>query len=164
MGFTPFSKTRTNAKIQGWDLAPADPPLSQSHFASGYEGFTPSSQTRTNAKIQGWDLVPLRPTPDLIFFRLRQGGTHPVLVDSDGVGFETMCYYLIINTIKDLYCAVLREFATTCDFAVTNCHGIYFPHSQSEIIAKMPSPFEIRLNNPTVKQWLNPICIRRPLV
>jgi len=27
--------------------------------------------------------VPLKPTPDLIFFRLRQGGTHPVLEDAD---------------------------------------------------------------------------------
>ena len=61
------------------------------------------------------------------------------------MGFETIRYYLIINAIKDLYCAVLREIATTCDYAVTNCHGIYFPHFQSEIIAKMPSPFELKL-------------------
>jgi hypothetical protein len=47
------------------------------------------------------------------------------------VGFETMRYYLIINTIKDLYCAVLREIATTCDYAVTNCHEIHPPHFQS---------------------------------
>jgi len=60
------------------------------------------------------------------------------------VGFETIRYYLIINTIKDLYCDVSREIATTCDYAVTNCHGIYFPHFQSEIIAKMPSPFNKR--------------------
>ncbi len=57
-------------------------------------------------KCEGWDLVPLRPAPDLIFFRLRLVEIYPVLEDSDGVGFETMCYYLIINTIKDLYCAV----------------------------------------------------------
>jgi hypothetical protein len=75
--------------------------------------------TRTNAEIQGWDLVPLRPSPDLIFFRLRLGRTHPVLEDSDGVGFETIRYYLIISTIKNLYCAVLRKIATTCDYAVT---------------------------------------------
>jgi hypothetical protein len=75
--------------------------------------------------------VPLKTTPDLIFLRLRLGRIYPVLDDSDGEGFETMCYYLIINTIKDLYCAVLREIATTCDYAVTNCHGIYFPHLQS---------------------------------
>ena len=90
-------------------------------------------------------MVPLKPTPDLILFRHRLKGIYPVLDDSDGVGFETMCYYLIITTIKDLYCAVLQEVATTCDFAVTNCHGIYFPHFQSEIIAKMPSPFEIKI-------------------
>ena len=46
----------------------------------------------------------------------------------DGVGFETICYYLIINTIKDLYCTVLRKIATTCAYAVTNCHGICSPH------------------------------------
>jgi len=33
-------------------------------------------------------LVPLKPTPDLIFFRLRLVGIHPVFDDSDGVGFE----------------------------------------------------------------------------
>ena len=38
---------------------------------------------------------------------------------ADGVGFETIRYYLIINTIKDLYCAVLREIATTCNYSVT---------------------------------------------
>jgi hypothetical protein len=90
----------------------------------------------------GGILVPLKPTPDLIFFRLQLLGIYPVLVDSDGVGFETIRYYLIINTIKDLYCAVLREIATTCDYAVTNCHGIYFRHFQSEILPKLPSPFE----------------------
>jgi len=41
------------------------------------------------------------------------------------VGFETIRYYLIIYAIKDLYCAVLREIATTCDLAVTNCHRPY---------------------------------------
>jgi len=61
------------------------------------------------------------------------------------VGFETIRYYLTINTIKDLYCDVLRKIATTCDNAVTNCHGIYFPHFQSEILPKMPSPFEIKV-------------------
>jgi hypothetical protein len=90
-------------------------------------------------------LVPLKPTPDLIFFRLRLVGIYPVLEDSDGVGFETIRYYLTINTIKDLYCAVLREIATTCDYAVTNCHGIYFPHSRSEILPKLLSPFETKL-------------------
>ena len=85
---------------------------------------------------------PGRPAPALIKYRLWRVGTYPVLEDSDGVGFETIRYYLIINTIKNLYCAVLREIATTCDYAVTNCHGIYFPHFQSEIIAKMPSPFD----------------------
>ena len=101
--------------------------------------------TRTNAEMQGWDLVPLRPAPDLIFFRLRLDWLYPVLEDSDGVGFETMCYYLIINTIKDLYCAVLREIATTCNLAVTNCHGIYLSHFQSKILPKLPSPFEIKI-------------------
>ena len=109
-------------------------------------------------------MVPLKPAPDLIFFRLRLVGVYPVLEDSDGVGFETMRYYLIINTIKDLYWAVLREIATTCNLAVTNCHGIYFPHFQSKILPKLPSPFEIKLTDPTVKLWLNPIYIRRPLV
>ena len=52
---------------------------------------------------------------------------------------------MTINTIKDLYCAVLREIATTCDYAVTNCHGIYSPHLQSEILPKLPSPFEIKV-------------------
>jgi hypothetical protein len=61
------------------------------------------------------------------------------------VGFETILYYLIINTIKDLYCDVLREIATTCNFAVTNCHGNYSPHLQSEILPKSPSPFEIKI-------------------
>ena len=90
-------------------------------------------------------MVPLRPAPDLIFFRLRLVGIYPVREDADGVGFETMRYYLIINTIKDLYWAVLREIATTCNLAVTNCHEIHSPHFQSEIIAKMPSPFEIKI-------------------
>ena len=67
-------------------------------------------------------MVPLKPTHDLIFFRLRLDWLYPVLEDSDGVGFETIRYYLIINTIKDLYCDVLRGIATTCDYAVTNCH------------------------------------------
>ena len=88
---------------------------------------------------------PGRPAPALIKYRLWRVGTYPVLADSDGVGFETMCYYLIINTIKDLYCAVLREIATTCNLAVTNCHGIYFPHSRSEILPKLLSPFEIKI-------------------
>ena len=95
--------------------------------------------------IRGWDIGPPKPAPDLIFFRLRLVGVYPVLEDSDGVGFETMCYYLIINTIKDLYCAVLREIATTCDYAVTNCHGIHFLQFQSEILPKLPSPFEIKI-------------------
>jgi hypothetical protein len=90
-------------------------------------------------------LRPRRPAPALIFFRLRQLGTYPVLEDSDGVGFETIRYYLIINTIKDLYCDVLQEIATTCDYAVTNCHGIYSPHFQSETLPKMPSPFETKI-------------------
>ena len=88
---------------------------------------------------------PRTPAPGPITFRLRLGWIYPVLADSDGVGFETMCYYLIINTINDLYCAVLREIAMTCNLAVTNCHGIYFPHSQSKILPKMPSPFEIKI-------------------
>ena len=90
-------------------------------------------------------MVPLKPTPDLIFFRLRLVGIYPVLEDSDGVGFETMCYYLIINTIKDLYCAVLQEIATTCDDAVTNCHETHFRHFQYKILPKLPSPFEIKV-------------------
>lgn len=65
--------------------------------------------------------------------------------NADGVGFKTMCYYLIINTIKDLYCAVLRENTTTCNLAVTNCHGIYLPYFQSKILPKLPSPFEIEV-------------------
>ena len=88
---------------------------------------------------------PRRPAPALIFFRLRQLGTYPVLEDSDGVGFETIRYYLIINTIKDLYCDVLQEIATTCDYAVTNCHGIYSPHTQFKILPELPSPFEIKI-------------------
>ena len=57
-------------------------------------------------KWEGWDLRPRRPAPALIKYRLWRVGTYPVLEDSDGVGFETIRYYLIINTIKDLYCAV----------------------------------------------------------
>jgi hypothetical protein len=45
---------------------------------------------------------PQTPAPGPITLRLRLGGTHPVLEDSDGVGFETIRYYLIINTIRDL--------------------------------------------------------------
>jgi len=90
-------------------------------------------------------LRPRRPAPALIKYRLWRVGTYPVLDDSDGVGFETIRYSLIINTIKDLYCDVLREIATTCNFAVTNCHGIYLPHFQAEILSKMPSPFEIKI-------------------
>ena len=41
-----------------------------------------------------------------ITFRLRLDWLYPVLAGSDGVGFKTLHYYLIINTIKDLYCAV----------------------------------------------------------
>jgi hypothetical protein len=89
--------------------------------------------------------APLEPTPDLIFFRLRLVGTYPVREDADGVGFETIRYYLIINTIKNLYCAVLREIVTTCDYAVTNCHGNYFSQSRSEILPKMPSPFDTKI-------------------
>jgi hypothetical protein len=73
------------------------------------------------------------------------------------VGFKTIRYYLTINTIKDLYCAVLREIATTCDYAVTNCHEIHFPHFQFEILPKMPSPFEInRRLNPSGGRALKP--------
>ena len=61
------------------------------------------------------------------------------------MGFETIRYYLIINTIKDLYCDVLQEIATTCDYAVTNCHGIYSPHTQFKILPELPSPFEIKI-------------------
>jgi len=68
---------------------------------------------------------PRTPALGPITFRLRLVGIYPVRDDADGVGFETIRYYLIINTIKDLYCAVLREIATTCDYAVTNCHEIY---------------------------------------
>ena len=100
---------------------------------------------------------PRTPAPGPITFRLRLGGTHPVLEDSDGVGFETICYYLIINTIKDLYCAFLREIATTCDFAVTNCHEIYFPHFQCKILRVSPSPFETKLIlNPSGGRALKP--------
>jgi hypothetical protein len=53
-----------------------------------------------------------------------------------------MCYYLIISTIKDLYCTALREIATTCNYTVRNCHGIYSPHFQSESLSKLPSPFD----------------------
>jgi hypothetical protein len=49
---------------------------------------------------------------------------------ADGVGFETIRYYLIINTIRDLYCDVLREFATTCDYAVTGSTPL-IPKSKS---------------------------------
>ena len=56
---------------------------------------------------------PRTPAPGPITFRLRLEGIYPVLEDSDGVGFETIRYYLIISTIKDLYCDVLREFAKT---------------------------------------------------
>ena len=88
---------------------------------------------------------PRTPAPGPITFRLRLDWLYPVLVDSDGVGFETIRYYLIINTIKDLYCDVLRGIATTCDYAVTNCHGIYSPHYQFVILPKLLSPFEIKI-------------------
>jgi hypothetical protein len=78
---------------------------------------------------------PRTPAPGPITFRLRLDLFYPVLADSDGMGFKTIRYYLFINAIKDLYCAVLREIATTCDYAVTTCHGIYFPHSQSKNLA-----------------------------
>jgi len=99
--------------------------------------------SRRNFKRVGFR--PQTPAPGPITFRLRLYWLYPVLADSDGVGFETIRYYLTINTIKDLYCVVLREIATTCNFAVTNCHGIYLPHFQSEILPKMPSPFETKL-------------------
>ena len=52
----------------------------------------------------------------------------PISIGLGLMGFETIRYYLIINTIKDLYCTVLRKIATTCAYAVTNCHGICAPH------------------------------------
>jgi hypothetical protein len=67
------------------------------------------------------------------------------LAHADGVGFETIRNYLTINFINDLCCDVLPEIATTCDYAVTNCHGDYFPHSQFRILAKSPSRFEIKI-------------------
>ena len=70
--------------------------------------------------------------------------------NADGVGFETIRYYLIINTIKDLYCAVLKEIATTCNYAVTNCHGNHFTHSQSKILPESPSPFDKKLKNSNI--------------
>jgi hypothetical protein len=88
---------------------------------------------------------PRTPAPGPITFRLRLDWLYPVLEDSDGVGFETIRYYLIINTIKDLYCAVLREIATPCNYAVTNCHGICLPQSQFKTLPKLPSPFEIKI-------------------
>ena len=77
---------------------------------------------------------PRRPAPALIKYRLWRVGTYPVLADSDGVGFETIRYYLIITTINDLYCAVLREIATTCGYDVTNCHGNCSTQSQFKIL------------------------------
>ena len=111
--------------------APAHPPLAQSHFASGWEGLTPSSKTRKK-RFEWVGFGPRTPAPGPITFRLRLDWLHPVLADSDGVGFETIRYYLFINTIMDLYCDVLRGIATTCDYAVTNCHEIYIHHSQSK--------------------------------
>ena len=96
-------------------------------------------------KKDGVGFGPRTPAPGPITFRLLLEGIYPVLADSDGVGFETIRYYLIINTIKDLYCAVLRKIATTCDYAVTDCHEIHLPHFQAEILSKMPSPFETKL-------------------
>ena len=49
--------------------------------------------------------------------------------------------------MKDLYCAVLREIATTCNLAVTNCHEIHFPQFQFKILPKLPSPFEIKITS-----------------
>ena len=85
---------------------------------------------------------PRTPAPGPITLRLRLDWLYPVLANSDGVGFETIRYYLIINTIKDLYCDVLQKIATTCDYAVTNCHEIHLPHFQAEILPKLPSPFD----------------------
>jgi hypothetical protein len=47
-----------------------------------------------------------------------------------------------INTIKDIYCAVLREIATICDYAVTNCHEIYSSQFQNKVLPKSPSNFD----------------------
>ncbi|NBS07261.1 MAG: hypothetical protein EBS69_07680 [Verrucomicrobia bacterium] len=88
-------KTRT-----GWDLAPEHPPLVQSHFATGWEGLTPSARTGDSEKRRV-GFGPRTPTPGPITFRLWLGGTHPAREDADGVGFETIRYYLTINTIKD---------------------------------------------------------------
>ena len=68
------------------------------------------------------------------------------------MGFETIRYYLIIDTFKDLYCAVLREIATTCDYAVTDCYEIFFSRSQSEILAKLPIRFD-KKQETTVFIW-----------
>ena len=67
--------------------APAHPPLAQSHFASGELELTPSSKTRKK-RFEWVGFGPRTPAPGPITFRLRLGGTHPVLEDSDGVGFE----------------------------------------------------------------------------
>ena len=50
---------------------------------------------------------PRTPAPGPITFRLRLDWLYPVLEDSDGVGFETIRYYLTINSINDLYRAGL---------------------------------------------------------
>ena len=47
---------------------------------------------------------------------------------------------------------------------LTNCYNTHISQSQFKFLPKLPSPFEIKLTDPTVKLWLNPIYIRRPLV
>ena len=140
-----LSRNCSGVIIRGWDIGPPKPAPDLIFFRLRLVGVYPVLEDSDFRNERGGILVPLKPTPDLIFFRLRLVEIYPVLDDSDGVGFATMFYYLIIKTIKDLCCAVLREIATTCDYAVTNCHGIYFPHFQYKTLPEAPSPFEIKL-------------------
>ena len=96
--------------------------------------FMPRNLKAPNVKADGVGFGPQAPAPGPITIRLRLDGLYPALADSDGVGFETIRYYLIINTIKYLYCEVLREIATTCDYAVTNCHETHLRHFQFKIL------------------------------
>jgi hypothetical protein len=96
--------SRHNFKRMGF--GPRKPTLGPITFRLWHVGIYPVlADSEPNQKFRV-GFGPRTPAPGPITFRLRLEGIYPVLADSDGVGFETLRYYLIINTIKDLYCAV----------------------------------------------------------
>jgi hypothetical protein len=53
-------------------------PVREAHNSSSWKG------NGIGLRVKGDQMrVPLKPTPDLIFFRLRQGGIYPVREDAD---------------------------------------------------------------------------------